>query len=60
MISNTKAFILGTHRGLLQKNLQEYLDEFCYCFSRRSFGAALLLGRLAIAICSASLTYSKG
>ena len=59
MISNAKAFILGTYHGLPQKNLQEYLDEFCYRFSRRSFGAALL-EHLAVAICSSTQAYSKG
>lgn len=59
MISNAKAFILGTYHGLPQKNLQEYLDEFCYRFSRRSFGPARL-ERLVAAICSSIQAYSKG
>lgn len=51
MISNAKAFILGTYHGLPKGNLQSYLDEYCFRFSRRSFGGALL-ERLTIAVCS--------
>jgi hypothetical protein len=36
IISNAKAFILGTPHGLKSgKSLQLYLDEFCYRFNRR-------------------------
>jgi transposase-like protein len=34
-ISNLKAFIQGTHHGLDETHLQQYLDEFCYRFNRR-------------------------
>ena len=37
------------YHGLPQKYLQSYLDEFCYRFSRRNFGATLF-DRLAIAM----------
>jgi len=49
IISNAKAFILGTYHGLPKDNFQSYLDEYCFRFSRRSFGANLLQ-RLALAI----------
>jgi len=49
MIGNAKAFILGTYYGLPKDNLQSYLDEFCFRFSRRSFGPALL-DRLVLAV----------
>lgn len=49
IIGNAKAFILGTYHGLPKGNLQSYLDEFCFRFSRRSFGPALL-ERLALAV----------
>ena len=49
VISNATAFILGTYHGLPKTNLQSYLDEFCFRFSRRSFGPALL-ERLVLAI----------
>ena len=42
MISNAKAFILGTYHGLPKKYLQAYLDEYCFRFSRRDFGPRLL------------------
>ena len=48
-ISNAKAFVLGTFHGLDKKCLQMYLDEYCYRFSRRYFGADLL-ERLALAV----------
>lgn len=35
LISNAKAFILGTFHGVGKKHLQAYLDEFCYRFNRR-------------------------
>lgn len=35
IISNAKAYILGTYHGLPKKYLQRYLDEFCYRFNRR-------------------------
>ena len=37
VVSNAKAFILGTYHGLGPKLLQRYLDEFCYRFNRRKF-----------------------
>ncbi|MDR0975266.1 MAG: IS1595 family transposase [Ruminococcus sp.] len=35
IISNAKAFVLGTFHGLKSDDLQLYLDEFCYRFNRR-------------------------
>ena len=34
-ISNLRAFVQGTHHGLSEIHLQQYLDEFCYRFNRR-------------------------
>jgi hypothetical protein len=34
LVSNAKAFILGTYHGVMKKHLQRYLDEFCYRFNR--------------------------
>lgn len=56
MISNAKAFILGTYHGLPQKYLQSYLDEFDFRFSRRAFGGQLT-DRLLLAVASSSLAY---
>ena len=49
VISNAKAFILGTYHGLSKKYLQAYLDECCFRFSRRDFGPRLL-ERLVLAV----------
>ena len=49
VISNAKAFILGTYHGLPKKHLQSYLDEYSFRFSRRYFGGALL-DRLVLAV----------
>ena len=35
LISNAKAFVLGTFHRLKTDDLQLYLDEFCYRFNRR-------------------------
>lgn len=35
VISNAKAYIMGTYHGLGKKHLQSYLNEFCYRFNRR-------------------------
>lgn len=53
LISNAKAFILGTYHGLPKKNLQAYLDEFCYRFSRRTFHGSLF-DRLTMAVTTSS------
>ena len=43
IIGNAKAFILGTYHGLSKVNLQSDLDEFCFCFSRRSLALLCLI-----------------
>lgn len=35
-ISNLKTFIQGTYHGLDDRHLQQYLDEYCYRFNRRT------------------------
>ena len=58
IVGNAKAFILGTYHGLPRKNLQSYLDEFCFRFSRRFFNGHLF-ERLAVAVALSSAD-SKG
>lgn len=41
VISNAKAFILGTYHGLDTLHIQSYLDEFCFRFNRRFFSTQL-------------------
>lgn len=48
-ISNAKRTLLGIYHCIKWKNLQGYLDEFCYKLNRRYFGSRLF-DRLTIAI----------
>ena len=59
LVSNAKAFILGTYHGVQKKHLQRYLDEFCYRFNRR-FWPGQAFDRLLLA-CSRSgpMTYAE-
>ena len=59
VISNTKAGILGTHRGVSEKHLQSYLSEACYRFNRR-FWEKELFDRLTRACVSTqTVTYTE-
>lgn len=58
IIGNAKAFIMGTYHGRPKENLQSFLDEFCFRFSRRFFHGHLF-DRLALAL-ACSLGDSKG
>lgn len=51
MVSNVKAFSLGTYHGLPKTYLQAYLNEYCFRFSHRYIGNSLL-EHLAMAIAS--------
>ena len=56
VVSNAKAFILGTYHGLPKDNLQSYLDEFSFRFSRRTFGTRLTR-RLILAVAQSRMAY---
>ena len=56
VVSNAKAFILGTYHGLPKDHLQSYLDEFAFRFSRRAFGR-LLTQRLIHAVACSTMAY---
>jgi hypothetical protein len=59
LVSNAKAFILGTYHGVQKKHLQLYLDEFCYRFNRR-FWAEQGFDRLLLACANTNaVTYSE-
>ncbi len=59
VISNVKAVIRGTHRGVSEKHLQSYLSEVCYRFNRR-FWEKELFDRLVQACLSAeTITYGN-
>ena len=59
VISNAKAFILGTYHGLPKKHLQSYLDEYSFRFSRRNFGGALV-ERLTLSVALSRSAEQKG
>lgn len=59
VLSNAKAYIIGTYHGLPQKNLQDYLNEFCYRFCRRNLKGKLL-DRLVLAVAVSNPADSKG
>ena len=48
--------ILGTYHGLPKDNLQSYLDEFSFRFSRRTFGTRLTQ-RLILAVAQSRMAY---
>lgn len=50
VIGNAKRFILGTHHSVSPERLQEYLDEFCYRFNRRTFGSQIFPRVISIAL----------
>lgn len=56
VVSNAKAFILGTYHGLPKDHLQSYLDEFAFRFSRRAFGSRLT-HRLILAVARSQMAY---
>lgn len=57
IVSNAKAYILGTYHGLPKKNLNAFLAEFCFRFNRRYYGAALF-DRLAVALATSHMADS--
>lgn len=56
LISNVKAFLLGTYHGLGKKLLQSYFDEFSFRFNRR-FWPDQLFPRL---VCAVAVSYILG
>ena len=56
VVSNAKALILGTYHGLPKDNLQSYLDEVAFRFSRRTFGG-LMTQRLILAVARSRMAY---
>ena len=59
IISNAKAFIIGTFHGLDDKHIQRYLNAFCYRFNRR-YRESELFDRLLLACATAPpITYDE-
>jgi len=60
IISNAKAFILGTYHGrMIPKHIQLYLDEFCYRFNRRFWEHQLFDRLLSACINCETTTYGE-
>lgn len=59
IISNAKAFILGTYHGLDSLHLQAYLNEFCYRFNRRKFLLQHFDHTITACLCASKLTYHE-
>lgn len=49
-ISNVRKKILGLHHSVQENYMQNYLNEFCYKFNRRTKGKALFHGFLDVAV----------
>jgi transposase-like protein len=59
VISNVKAVIKGTHRGVSEKHLQSYLSEVCYRFNRRFWEKELFDRLVQACISTETLTYKE-
>jgi len=59
VVSNAKAFVLGTFHGLKADDLQLYLDEFCYRFNRRNIPHLMFDKLIDSAINTPSVAYYR-
>jgi hypothetical protein len=59
LISNVKAFILGTYHGLAKRHLQAYFDEFCYRFNRRQSINQLYPRLLNACVSASTITWAE-
>ena len=59
VISNVKAVIRGTHRGVSEKHLQSYLSEVCYRFNRRFWERELFDRLVKACLSTETITYPK-
>lgn len=57
VISNLKAWLLGTHHGVSPQHLQAYLNEFVFRFNRRFYPMSAFHSVLGIAVRTAGPTY---
>lgn len=58
-ISNAKRFLLGTYHGVSRHYLQDYLNEFCYRFNRRSWEKQLTDRLMTACIAASPVTYAE-
>jgi predicted RNA-binding Zn-ribbon protein involved in translation (DUF1610 family)/transposase-like protein len=59
VVSNAKAFILGTYHGLDATHFQAYLDEFCFRINRRFFASQLFDRLLCACASTVTVTYKN-
>jgi len=59
IISNVKAVIRGTHRGVSEKHLQSYLSEVCYRFNRRFWEKELFDRLVKACVSTKTITYPE-
>lgn len=59
VISNTKAVIRGTHRGVSTKHLQRYLSEIAYRFNRRYWEGELFDRLVQACLTAETVTYKN-
>ncbi len=59
VISNAKAVIRGTHRGVSEKHLQAYLSEITYRFNRRFWEQELFDRLIQACVTAETITYKK-
>ena len=57
VISNAKAVIRGSHRGVSEKHLQSYLSEICYRFNRRFWERELFDRLIKACVSTETITY---
>ena len=58
VISNAKAVIRGSHRGVSEKHLQSYLSEICYRFNRRFWEKELFDRLVQACVSTETITYN--
>ena len=59
VISNAKAVIRGSHRGVSEKHLQAYLSEICYRFNRRFWEKELFDRLVKACISTETITHAQ-
>ena len=59
MISNLKTWLRGTYRGVSERQLQAYLDEFVFRFNRRRTPMAAFQTLLGIGASLPPTTYRR-
>lgn len=59
VISNAKAVIRESHRGVSEKHLQSYLSEICYRFNRRFWERELFDRLIKACVSTETMTYSQ-